>query len=293
MGGKSQRGRSELSSGSRVAIRNNLVLLAVLCFTLMSCGGPDYTKPESDGKKLPTDYPDLIIDYHVTATLPSPLKCDTVYKITVKVLESGAKCTGYNFTKLFNLATSLVASRATSLTCQNAACSPLQQRKSSMRWNCKEEVGASLELQVSLICPTKGATLPDDHNPTAQEFTQDDFHFPPNADPTQGADEVITQTIYLSRPCPEKTLRKVVYEEKLPNFATLINPKDCASLKNQPVYQPYAKQGEDLAKAYYNSFACDTPCKKAPFQVFRQEWDCDKNTNSVVIKTYFYVDCQK
>ncbi len=288
---KPQRDYAELLPKCRSATRNCLVLVGFFCLILIACGKPpNYTKPDSTGKELPSEYLGSV-DYKVTVSLPTKpaaLTCNKVYKITVVLNEPVANCKGYNFKNLFDLATGLVANRAQSLDCP-ANCSPLQLGKSSMRWDCKDsDFGsrASLQLQVSLICPTTGATLtsttpPDNHNPTPQELTQNDFQFPPGADPTQGADETITQTIFGSRPCPEKVLHAVFYEEKVAN---------CSSVTN---YQPFAKKGEDLARAYYNSFKCDTPCKKAAFEVFRQEWDCDKNNNSVVIKTYFTVECRK
>ena len=67
---QSQRGCSEFSSGSRLPIRNSLVLLGVLCFTLMACGGPDYTKPGHTGEK-PTK--DILTSYSISINTPLAL----------------------------------------------------------------------------------------------------------------------------------------------------------------------------------------------------------------------------
>jgi hypothetical protein len=289
-----RRGYSELRSGRRLAVKHCLVLLAVLCCTLSACGGPDYTKPGVKGEELPEDafLAVFVRNYSLTVQtpLPSPLVCDQVYTIAVRVFDPGVQCEGYNFLKLLVPAQTMVANRikSLSLSCpQN--CSPLQQRKSKMRWKC-ENIGATLDLQVSLICPKPGTPLPPDHNPTAQELTTNGFSFPRDADPTLGANEEIFQLLTPPPPCPGKKLYMVYYEEKVPNLATLINPADCSSRTNAPFYKTYADKGEALAKDYYGSFSCPTPCTKTSFQVFRQEWTC--NSNAVLVITYFYVDCK-
>jgi hypothetical protein len=295
MAAQYQRGLSELSTINRFAIGRSLFLLAVLCCTLIACGGPDYTKPGVKGEKLPEDaFLSLFLKHYsvtVQTPLPSPLACNKVYTVAVRVFDPGVKCEGYNFQKLFGPAQTMAANRIKALSLSRPPdCSPLQQRKSKMRWNC-QPVGATLDLQVSLVCPKSGTPLPPDQNPTAQELTTNDFSFPPGADPTLGANEELSQILTLPSACPGKKLLTVYYEEKVPNLANLINPADCTSRTNASFYKPYADKGEALAKEYYDSFTCPTSCTKAPFQVFRQEWQCDKS--SVIVKTYFYIDCQK
>jgi hypothetical protein len=273
-------------------MKNCLILLAFLCCSLAACGGgPDYTKPGSKGEKLPEV--SFVRHYGVIihTALPLPLACGKVYKIAVRVFDPGVKCEGYNFEKLYDPAKALAARRIQSLalSCLKE-CSPLQQRKSSMRWQC-QEVGAHLDLQVSLICPKPGAPLPADHNPTGEELATNGFSFPPGADPVAGASEEITQTLTLPPPCPGKQLFTAYYEEHVPNLANLINTKDCTSLTKAPFYKTYVERGETLAREYYNSLPCPPACTKAPFQVFRQEWNCDHD--GIVVTTYFYIDCRK
>ena len=297
MAAQPKRVYSELSSGRRGASRNYLVLLVILCFSVIACGGPppgpDYAKPATEGEKPPKD---VMPSYSITTNtpLPSPLVCDQAYKITAKVLESGVKCEGYTFTKLFNLASSLVANQVKSLspTCPKD-CSPLQQLNSAMRWKCQEGL-ASLTLQVSLICPKPGAKLPENHQPSAEELAKNDFLFNPAGDELdRETDMDIVQVLYASQPCPGKELFKVYYKEVVPNFATLINSTDCSSAKKQPFYRTYVSQATTLATAYYNAFTCTAPCTKAPFKVFRQEWGCDTNDKAVWVATWFYVECKK
>ncbi len=290
MGAQPQHGCPQKGSPRRFAVKHYLVLLAVLCWTLVACGKPDYTKPGATGEKLPEF--SFLKHYGVTINtpMPLPLACNKVYKIVVRVFDPGVTCAGYNFQKLFDAAKAMLANRikALNLSCPKD-CSPLQQRKSSMRWHC-QEVGASLDLQVSLICPKPDTPLPPDHNPTTEELTTNNFSFPPGADPAVGANEEITQTLTLPPPRPGKKLLTVYYEEHVPNIENLLN-EDCTSRTKAPVYKTYVDRGEALAREYYNSFTCPSPCAKAPFQVFRQQWDCDKD--AFVVTTYFYLDCRK
>jgi hypothetical protein len=223
------------------------------------------------------------------------LVCNKIYKITVKLFDPGVKCAGYNFKKIFDPAKVMVANRikSLSLSCPQD-CSPLQQRKSSMRWQC-DDTGAHLELQVSLICPKPGATLPPDHEPTAAELTTNNFHFPADAEPTAGADEELFQTLTLPPACQEKKLLLVIYQENAAHLKNLVDIQTCTSRNNQPIFRTYVDRAEALAREYYHTFTCPTPCTKAPFKVFREEWGCDKDDSQndvVMAKVMFYVDCR-
>ncbi len=294
-----QCGRSELSGKKRRAMGNCLaLLLLLLCFSLVACEEKvDYSKPTPEKFEPPgPTVPEAQVI--INKAFPSPLTCGEPYKITAKVQEKNLKtCEGYNFANLYKLATKLINDKITELhpSCPTE-CSPVKQIATAVKWQCSNEI-ATLDLQVSLICPKSDTKLPKglelDPDKSPEDFKKKEYTVDPDSELGKKLDEldmVITQTEFTSRECKAE-LYQVYYSESLANFADLINPKDCSGLKNKPVYQAYAAKGKAQAEKFFGTFTCNIGCRKLPFKVLKQQWGCDKDAKSVWVRTWFNVEC--